>query len=952
MENNHFKKQNLFQNYSYRKRGIKGNQQTNILKTYNNINNEIIINIKNNEKDSDNEKKYEVRKIRLKLPNELIQKKETFDFFNLNLRNINNSTKSTKPTIPNNIIYNKNITNKNKKFNLEKLVNNISLGNKFDTSNNINNTFQYAENTMTSDINNNDTEVSIKKSEKKVNQIPFNKIKVKYYQKPFYALNRVIYHKINNLSYKGKTQSDNNSKKELILEKIKKPKILIINPILSQRNPKENFTKKNLIPKSNTNIIDHKIKYRKIKPKEKKGELREKINPINVNRRQKFFSNNLSYKKEEESNNTSNNINDNNIVNKTKNDFNNKSFRFLVSQTNKNIDLSNSFSKCYNDSLRKKPLLKSNQVFSFNDSISYSNIYNETEPNNETIYNRSTFNNNETNIKRESKFNTDKMLAINDKENLMLEEKERNKKKVNEVIRQRKYILSAFNTPKYHLINKNSRLNTHLTTSDLNVFNSDIKNKQRNILAISLSGINLDLYYLEEKMKLVIDKIRNYEKCSKECYNYIKYFFERNLFNELLKPFKNVQNYIKMENYLKLDILCYFLCYKISLSDNFKITEILLKSIFDISFSNFILYLCFVVSQSENQTDSIIIVLKKIIKDNLNIIGHDNYNIDENKYVNIISQNSKNIIDYYNIIIKNIYNKNLDENIKLNDMKFQDYILDFINNNKNNYNNEINEEKDNLIITLFFKEAIKFLNELNVEFLETFLNFILCFKNDDNNKEPNNKKDKEYNTNINTNKNGIKYFLPPIKEDKEYSLILDLEDTLIHSQRDFNFKKKLIFRNINKKKIILRPYLLEFLNEMKPLFELILFSSNTPEYVDPIINFIQKDQTYFDFILYRHHITLDDEGNNVKNLELIGRDLKKIIIVDDISRYFKLQKENGINIKPFYGNVDIDGDTLKCLGNILKKIRKDSEETNDIRISLKKYRGTLFPDVVNVLEEN
>ena len=193
MENNHFKKQNLFQNYSYRKRGIKGNQQTNILKTYNNINNEIIINIKNNEKDSDNEKKYEVRKIRLKLPNELIQKKETFDFFNLNLRNTNNSTKSTKPTIPNNIIYNKNITNKNKKFNLEKLVNNISLGNKFDTSNNINNTFQYAENTMTSDINNNDTEVSIKKSEKKVNQIPFNKIKVKYYQKPFYALNKVIY---------------------------------------------------------------------------------------------------------------------------------------------------------------------------------------------------------------------------------------------------------------------------------------------------------------------------------------------------------------------------------------------------------------------------------------------------------------------------------------------------------------------------------------------------------------------------------------------------------------------------------------------------------------------------------------------------------------------------------------------------------------------------------------
>ena len=137
---------------------------------------------------------------------------------------------------------------------------------------------------------------------------------------------------------------------------------------------------------------------------------------------------------------------------------------------------------------------------------------------------------------------------------------------------------------------------------------------------------------------------------------------------------------------------------------------------------------------------------------------------------------------------------------------------------------------------------------------------------------------------------------------------------------------------------------------MKSLYELILFSSNTPDYVDPIVQLIQKRQKFFDHILYRHHITLDDEGNNVKNLELIGRDLNKVIIIDDIARYFKLQKENGINIKPFYGNAKKDGMTLQILGNVLKKIRKDADSSGDIRLSLEKYREDLYPNVVDKTE--
>ena len=192
--------------------------------------------------------------------------------------------------------------------------------------------------------------------------------------------------------------------------------------------------------------------------------------------------------------------------------------------------------------------------------------------------------------------------------------------------------------------------------------------------------------------------------------------------------------------------------------------------------------------------------------------------------------------------------------------------------------------------------------------------------------------------------------MPKIKKHK-YSLILDLDETLVYTQRN-NYRLKINnFNNdkltIPKKTIILRPGLHEFLHDMKLLFELIIFTSGTPDYVDPIVKMIEKDEKFFDYILYRQHITIDENGDKVKDLSIIGRDLKNVIIIDDISRYFKLQKKNGICIRPFHGNVLSDRKTLKTLNSVLQKIRFDADETKDIRISLNKYKYLLYPVVIN-----
>ena len=62
---------------------------------------------------------------------------------------------------------------------------------------------------------------------------------------------------------------------------------------------------------------------------------------------------------------------------------------------------------------------------------------------------------------------------------------------------------------------------------------------------------------------------------------------------------------------------------------------------------------------------------------------------------------------------------------------------------------------------------------------------------------------------------------------------------------------------------------------------------------------------------------------------------------------FKLQKNNGICIKPFYGDVVSDRNTLKFLSIILEKIRYDADESNDIRDSLRKEQQIIFSKITS-----
>jgi CTD small phosphatase-like protein 2 len=164
---------------------------------------------------------------------------------------------------------------------------------------------------------------------------------------------------------------------------------------------------------------------------------------------------------------------------------------------------------------------------------------------------------------------------------------------------------------------------------------------------------------------------------------------------------------------------------------------------------------------------------------------------------------------------------------------------------------------------------------------------------------------------------------------KKFSLVLDLDETLISLDRN-----KV---NQNNKGILkFRPGLLKFLSKIKKFYEIIVFTSGTKEYADQIIDVIENDEKFFDFRLYREH-TLFYNNEFIKDISRIGRPLDKIIIVDNLPQNFRLQKENGIEIKSFFGD-DNNDKALVSLGNILKKI---ANRFNDTRNGIIEYKNEI-----------
>ena len=448
-----------------------------------------------------------------------------------------------------------------------------------------------------------------------------------------------------------------------------------------------------------------------------------------------------------------------------------------------------------------------------------------------------------------------------------------------------------------------------------------------------------DLIMLEERLNDINISLNNINDINdvgaiSECVEFFVFYFHSSLSYKFPLIFSENKR-ILIQSAINLKLLTIVMTYHLSMNLNMLSDIILiLKSIFSLLKNNLYLF----IKKVQLYYGKEYVLQNNIYFKTFNYIlaknGYDKL-INENEISNLINNNCikiaqylSEIIIYYEDVGNNYYLDFLDlfNNIsKLSEKDINNYFYNYLYSAKSKGripkpkmeyhplpSTLRNNRKNNYYIN---NQTINNYNNININNINEY---------DKNYKIKKTNNDKLY---IDYLKNKISPpFLPISNNNKNYTLVLDITNTLINIKYA-NPQGQILIPN-------LRPGIFSFLNSVKPLYELVAFSSETREFSDVILNEIEKNKKFFDFKLYKDHCTLY-KNRFVKDITKLGRDIRKIIIVDDDENNFVLNKENGIKIKPFLGEENNNDTSLFELKKIL--ILFERMGLDDVRKGIKSY---------------
>jgi CTD small phosphatase-like protein 2 len=155
------------------------------------------------------------------------------------------------------------------------------------------------------------------------------------------------------------------------------------------------------------------------------------------------------------------------------------------------------------------------------------------------------------------------------------------------------------------------------------------------------------------------------------------------------------------------------------------------------------------------------------------------------------------------------------------------------------------------------------------------------------------------------------------RRSKQKTLVLDLDETLVHSTLDglecvpdFTFPVDVgpVRHSVAVRK---RPHLHAFLERAAQLFEVVVFTASQRVYAEQLLDVIDPGRRLIRHRIYRESCVLW-EGNYLKDLTVLGRDLAHTLIVDNSPQAFGFQLDNGVPIESWYDD-DSDQELLRLL---------------------------------------
>jgi len=178
--------------------------------------------------------------------------------------------------------------------------------------------------------------------------------------------------------------------------------------------------------------------------------------------------------------------------------------------------------------------------------------------------------------------------------------------------------------------------------------------------------------------------------------------------------------------------------------------------------------------------------------------------------------------------------------------------------------------------------------------------------------------------------------LLPTMEPRFYGkkcLVLDLDETLVHSsfkilhQADFTIPVEIEgqFHNIY---VIKRPGVDEFMKRVGELYEVVVFTASVAKYGNPLLDQLDIHNVVhhrlFRESCYNH------QGNYVKDLSQVGRELRNTIIIDNSPTSYIFHPQHAVPISSWFS--DAHDNELLDLIPVLEDLA--SEQVRDVSLVL------------------